>query len=137
MEVEEALGILRTLSDGIDPVSGEIFPRESTYQRPEIIRALLKAVYSLEKLQEKTIRKRNLPGNIGKPQTEEEEKLLATEFDQGIQLKELSKKHERTIGGINARLFRLGKIDSPPLYATGQQERRTNSSQDIRYPKTP
>lgn len=112
MEIDAALRILRTLSDGIDPVTREIFPPESPYQRPDTIRALLKAVYSLEKMQGKTSRQGILTGNAGKPWTEEEEKLLMVGFDQGVPFSELSKKHGRTLGAIKSRLVKLGKISS-------------------------
>ena len=48
METDTALRILRVLSDGIDPVTGEVFPPESPYQRADTIRALLKAVDALK-----------------------------------------------------------------------------------------
>lgn len=112
MEIETALRILRALSDGIDPGTGEIFPPESPYQRPDTIRALLTAVYSLEKMQGKVSSHGILPGNAGKPWTEEEEKSLTVGFDQSVSFSELSKKHGRTQGAIKSRLLKLGKISS-------------------------
>lgn len=112
MEIDVALRILRTLSDGIDPVTGEIFPPESPYQRPDTIRALLTAVYSLEKIQGRASRHGIFPWNAGKPWTEEEERLLTAGYDQGVPFSELSKKHGRTLGAIKSRLLKLGKISS-------------------------
>ena len=113
MEISTALGILRRLSDGIDPVTGEVFPTGSPYQQPDIIRALFMAVNSLEKTQEKAARRETLPVNAGKPWTKEEEKLLTDSFDKGVTVNELAKAHERRPGAITSRLLKLGKINLP------------------------
>ena len=49
MEIEKALSIIRPLSDGVDPFTGEEFPPNSPYQQAEVVRALYVAVSSLEK----------------------------------------------------------------------------------------
>ena len=47
MEQDRALSILKTLADGVDPVTGEQFSADSPYQHPDIIRALFWAVHTL------------------------------------------------------------------------------------------
>ena len=113
MEIYEVLSILHRLVDGIDPMTGEIFPPDSPYQTPDIIRALFTAVNTLEKIQEKTKKRKNLPTNAGKPWTEEEQKSLIDRFGKGITINELSKEHERTPGAITSRLVKLGIIQLP------------------------
>lgn len=38
MNASEALGIVRSLASGVDPVTGDAFPEESAYQRPQVVR---------------------------------------------------------------------------------------------------
>lgn len=111
MDIQVALGILRKLSDGVDPITGEVFPSGSPYQQPDIIRALFTAVNALEKIQGKNVKSENLPANAGKPWNNEEDRILIERFDKGVPIEELSKEHNRTQGAITSRLVKLGKID--------------------------
>jgi len=47
------LEILQALAAGTDPITGEVFPADSPYNQPEIIRALFFAISQLEALAEK------------------------------------------------------------------------------------
>lgn len=47
---ECSLEILQALADGVDPVSGEMFPPDSPYQQPEVIRALFYGVLDISLL---------------------------------------------------------------------------------------
>ena len=40
MDIIRAKEIVRTLADGIDPTTGEVLPKESVYNSPDVIRAL-------------------------------------------------------------------------------------------------
>lgn len=53
------------------------------------------------------------PSNAGKPWTEMEEEKLLDEFDSKMPLAEIAKEHDRTKGGIEARLVKLGRISKP------------------------
>jgi hypothetical protein len=110
MEINKALEIIKVLSEGVDPYTGEVFPPDSPYQHPDIVRALFKAVSALEYLREKNKRQKTLPEHAGKPWSAEEDNLLINRFDKGISIKELSKVHKRTEGAIKSRLVKLGKI---------------------------
>lgn len=55
------------------------------------------------------------PINAGKPWRETEEDKLLDEFDSKIPIVEIAKEHGRSIGGIEARLVKLGKISKPDL----------------------
>ena len=52
----------------------------------------------------------NQSANQGKPWTATEDKQLAAAFDARKTVAELSKAHKRSIGGIESRLAKLGKI---------------------------
>lgn len=108
MEATEAIKTIQLLANGIDPVTGEIFPDSSPYNHPKIIRALFRSLKALERVKEK--RERSLPANAGKAWNSEEDRLLMEGFDAGVLVKQLATKHGRTEGAIAARLVRLGKI---------------------------
>lgn len=112
MELGKALEIIKALSDGTDPLTGEIFPPNSPFQHPNTVRALFKAIDALERMQERKKRQKSLPENAGNPWYEEEDKLLIDQFDKGVSVTELSRNHGRTKGAINSRLVKLGKISS-------------------------
>ncbi|RKX24994.1 MAG: hypothetical protein DRP45_06910 [Candidatus Zixiibacteriota bacterium] len=113
MEVTQALGIIKPLSDGIDPFTGEEFPFDSPYQNPQVIRALYLAVSALEKEKTRVKRQDSLPTNAGKPWSIEEDNELVKTFDSGKSLKELSDIYQRTERAIQSRLIKLGKIQLP------------------------
>src|SRR5206468_12206705 len=48
MSHAEARRILRSLSDGIDPLTGEALGHESIFDRPDVIRALFTALEALD-----------------------------------------------------------------------------------------
>jgi hypothetical protein len=110
VEIDQALGIIRTLADGIDPFTGEVYPPASPYQNPQTLKALFLAISALEKEQKRLRRQGDLPANAGRPWSEDEAGNLLESFDAGKTIEELSTLHGRTPGAIRARLMRMGKI---------------------------
>jgi len=106
MDIDQAIAILTSLADGVDPYSGERFPSDSPYQQADTVRALHLALEGLAKLKRSTARKTG----PGRPWTEDEEKELLRQFDDKIDVEEIAAKHERTKGAIWARLEKLGRI---------------------------
>jgi hypothetical protein len=51
MDAAQALAVVRSLANGVDPESGEVFPPESSYQRPQVVRALYEAATALERIE--------------------------------------------------------------------------------------
>lgn len=96
------LEMLQALAAGTDPVTGEVFPADSPYNQPEIIRALFFAINQLEALADKD--------NQGLAWNEHEDELLAQRFREGIKITQLAKLHSRTYGAIKARLIKLGLL---------------------------
>ena len=118
MEQDRALAILRTLSDGVDPATGETFPASSPYQRPDVIRALYWAVHTLQisaarSQRQAAPRAEGSPTNAGRPWSAEEDVRLAQAFDAGTPPDQLAQVHQRSRWAIEARLVRLGKIAAP------------------------
>ncbi len=110
MEENKALGIIQTLINGIDPETGELFPDDSPYKNPQIIKAFLLASDALKIVIKKKQRLKNLPKRAGKPWTEHEFELLVKRFDKGIKIKKIAKHHERSNWAIESKLLRMGKL---------------------------
>jgi hypothetical protein len=102
--------MIRTLADGVDPTTGEVLERESTFQNPQIVRALFAAADALERRIKAENRTRYLPENAGSAWSQQEDEELSRHFDGGMGIADLAEKHKRTRGSISARLERLGKI---------------------------
>src|SRR5438105_11207108 len=102
MEQAQALAVVRSLANGVDPETGEVFPAESAYQRPIVVRALYEAASALERQERFERRKAQLPAKTGEPWTEEEDRKLLAAFDAGRALQELAAAHERTMGAVRA-----------------------------------
>jgi hypothetical protein len=112
MDAAQALTVVRSLANGIDPESGEVFPPESAYQQPQVVRALYEAASALERIERFERRKSQLPQKTGEPWTEEEDRKLLAAFDAGRALQELAAAHERTMGAVRARLLKYGRINA-------------------------
>jgi hypothetical protein len=112
MQLDTALPIVRALADGVNPVTGEAYPDHSPYAEPRTLRALYSAVDLMQREVEREKRRERLPANFGKPWTESEDRTLAAEFDAGMPMGEMARKHERTHSSIRLRLEKLGKIEA-------------------------
>src|SRR5918912_3495354 len=112
MDAAQALAVVRSLANGVDPESGEVFPVESTYQRPQVVRALYEAAAALERIERFERRRSQLPQKTGEPWSEEEDRRLLAAFDAGRALQELAAAHERTMGAVRARLLKYGRINA-------------------------
>src|SRR4051812_19815432 len=112
MEAAQALAVIRSLANGVDPESGEVFPADSPYQRPLTVRALYEAAAALEKSEKFDRRKAQMPAKTGEPWTENEDRKLLAGFDAGRSLQELAVAHERTMGAVRARLLKYGRINA-------------------------
>jgi hypothetical protein len=115
MQLAQALAVVRSLANGTDPESGEVFPPQSVYQRPQIVRALYEAASALERVERFDRRKTELPAKTGQPWTEDEDRKLLAAFDSGRALQDLAAAHERTISGVRARLIKYGRIEEARL----------------------
>jgi len=112
VESAQALAVVRSLANGVDPESGEIFPPESAYQRPQVVRALYEAATALERVERFERRKAQMPAKTGEPWSEDEDRKLLASFDARRALQELAAAHERTMGAVRARLLKYGRINA-------------------------
>lgn len=112
MNAAEALAIVQSLANGVDPESGEVYPPESPYQRPQVVRALYAAAAALEQTERTERRKAQLPPKTGQPWTEAEDRKLLAAFDAGRALQELTAAHERTPAAVRVRLVKYGRLNA-------------------------
>jgi len=112
MDQAQALALVRSLANGVYPETGEVFPTESAYQRPQIVRALYEAAAALERIERFDRRRAQMPSKTGEPWSEEEDRKLLAAFDAGRALQELAAAHERTMGAVRARLLKYGRINA-------------------------
>ena len=112
MDQAQALAIVRSLANGVDPESGEVFAPDSAYQRPQVVRALYQAAAALERIERFERRRQQMPPKTGEPWSEDEDRKLLAAFDAGRALQELAAAHERTMGAVRARLLKYGRINA-------------------------
>ena len=109
MHAEKALETIRLLADGVDPATGEVFPEDSPFHQPDVIRALHSAAGALQDAARKERKRARKPGNQGKPWTTEAEEMLLREFDEGRSMAELASKFGRSLLAIEVKLHKLGR----------------------------
>ena len=110
MNQTEALSLVRSLANGVDPETGEVFAADSVYQRAQTVRALYAAAEALERAERFERRKQQLPAKTGEPWSEDEDRRLLSEFDAGRGLPDLAAAHQRTQTGVRARLVKYGRL---------------------------
>ena len=121
MDIIQAKETVQKLADGIDPVTGEVLPAESTYNNTMNIRALftvLGAVRMPAKISKKSIEEKQQeninngkPKNVGLPWPEKQRNEVALLFNEGKSIDELANYFERTKGAITSELTHQGLIE--------------------------
>jgi hypothetical protein len=119
MELSESRDIVKNLAQGIHPTTGEVFPPESPYNDPKVIRALFSILEFVKQAKKprKSVedkRRENLdfgrPRNAGLPWTEDDRSKTAALFASGKTIEELANSLERSRGAIHAELMRQGLV---------------------------
>lgn len=117
MELRESRDIVKTLAQGIHPITGEAFPPESPYNEPKVVRALF-AILEFAKKPSKSIeerRRENLelgrPVNAGLPWSVDDRSRVADDFKGGKAIEELGDALGRSRGAIHAELVRQGLVE--------------------------
>lgn len=112
MQEQRARQILQSLVQGVDPFDGEDLPAGTVLQQADVLRALLAGVAALEQLAARATRRAQLPQNIGRAWSEDEQGSLIDAFQSGEPLAEIATRHGRTLRAIEARLEKLGLISA-------------------------
>ena len=118
MDIIRATEILKGLSEGVDPFTGEVLSDDCICNHAEVVRAFYCILNELDKLSKKTQKPRH--ENAGKPWSEEDDDTLAKMYDSGCSKKEIQDHFKRSEGAIAARLVYIGRIDSRDTYRYGK-----------------
>src|SRR5258705_8391413 len=110
MQEQRARKILQALVQGVDPTTGAELEAGTVLQRADVLRALLAGVTALEQVSARAQRRAQLPDNVGRPWSADEERALVTSFQSGDALSDIATKHGRTLRAIEARPARLGLL---------------------------
>lgn len=125
MSNEEARRILAQLAEGVDPITGEVFPNQHVCNEPIVIRALYKAMRALEELarnellpqstekKERCTRANRVNNN--KPWTSEEDAYLRHAHRCGATYEQMSAQLLRSPRVIRYRSVFLGLADSKSI----------------------
>lgn len=116
MEMQEAVQVMQALASGVDPETSQPLAQDSILLKPQIVKALNRALGTLVQQEE---RQRNKPANAGKYWSHEEDTQICEEVRQGTDLHQIAKSHSRSVGSIVTRLVKLGRIapKSTPIQA--------------------
>lgn len=110
MDMTQVVTILESLAEGVDPLTGQVFPEGSAYQQPAVIRALYTAARELRQVQAGGPPPGRVLANAGKPWGAAEEEQLRREFGEQLDIPEIARRHGRTRVAILGRLMRLGLL---------------------------
>lgn len=118
MDDIRAKKVLEALANGVHPVTGEVFPANSPYNHPEVIRALFYAAGNMHTAKPKKSpedkRRENIqngrPANSGLPWDDESRKYVASAYRSGCMIDTIASKLLRSNGSIIAELQRQDLI---------------------------
>jgi hypothetical protein len=110
MELAEAQGVLKSLVDGVDPVTGYAIPKSLVLHHSQVLRALLCALAVLAAEETRRRRRARLPRNTGRPWCQADEAQVVAEFHGGAPLIQIAANHHRSLASVESRLERLGLL---------------------------
>ena len=135
MEYLAALETVRSLINGVNPLTQEELSNDSVYNHPQVIRALLtlidsasapKRKRSLEERQADNLT-RGLPAKTGLPWTDEDRESAARSHQAGEAIEKIAEQHQRTKVGVAAELQRQGLISAEEAAGWGVVMRKRAS----------
>ena len=109
MEHDQIVEILSTLANGVDPATGEVFPQESPYNQPNVIRALFYAVNQLPKPKKpkRTVEQKQqenldkgLPKNYGLPWAETDVQQVIEKYQADVAIQDIASDMARKSSSI-------------------------------------
>ena len=102
--------VVQSLIEGVDPRTKQPVSSDSVLNQPDVLRALLTAHTALETVMARDARRAQLPDNVGRPWSKDEEQQLITAFKEKMSIADIAILHSRTMRAIEAWLERLGLI---------------------------
>lgn len=120
-----SLDIVLALIRGEDPKDNSPLPADSVLNRSEVLRALLEASSALVSVADREARRAQLPNNVGRAWTEEEEADLVKAFEKNMTVEEIAKAHQRTIRAIETRAVAIGLMKESDRKTDNKYNRAT------------
>lgn len=110
MEPADAKATLKSLVEGVDPVTGYPIPKSLVLHHAVVIRALLCALEVLDADEARRRRRARLPGNTGRPWRQADDARVLAQFHAGQPLTRIAADHQRSLASVESRLERLGAL---------------------------
>jgi hypothetical protein len=110
MDVTAARTTLKSLVEGVDPVTGYPIPKSLVLHHAVVIRALLCAVAVLEADVARARRRARLPRNTGRPWRRDDDERIIAAFRGGKAPDEIAGEQQRSLASVESRLQRLGVL---------------------------
>jgi hypothetical protein len=110
MDLATAKATLKSLIEGVDPVTGYPIPKSMVLHHAVVIRALLCALAVLEADAARTRRRARLPRNTGRPWPQADDEQVIAAFQNGEPLQQIAADHQRSLASVESRLERLGVL---------------------------
>jgi len=110
MDLTDAQATLKSLVEGIDPVTGYPIPKTLVLHHAVVIRALLCALAVLESDAARRRRRARLPRNTGRPWSAAEDQQVLGAFHSGEPPLRIAADHHRSLASVESRLERLGAL---------------------------
>jgi hypothetical protein len=110
MELAAAKATLKSLLEGVDPVTGYAIPKSLVLHHAVVIRALLCAVAVMGAEEVRARRRARLPRNTGRPWGPNDDAQVLAAFRSGDPLLQIAADHHRSLASVESRLERLGAL---------------------------
>ena len=110
MELAAAKATLKSLVEGVDPVTGYPIPKSMVLHHAVVMRALLCAVAVLDADEARRRRRARLPRNTGRPWRQADDAQVLAAFNGGEPLAQIAADHDRSLASVESRLERLGVL---------------------------
>ncbi|HEX3837075.1 MAG TPA: hypothetical protein VHW25_08975 [Steroidobacteraceae bacterium] len=110
MELAAAKATLKSLVEGVDPITGYPIPKSMVLHHAVVMRALLCAVAVLDADEARRRRRARLPTNTGRPWRQAADAQLLVAFNGGETLLQIAADHHRSLASVESRLERLGVL---------------------------
>jgi hypothetical protein len=110
MDLATAKATLKSLVEGVDPVTGYPIPKSMVLHHALVMRALLCAVAVLDADEARRRRRARLPSNTGRPWRPAEDAQVLAAFNSGAPLPRIAADHQRSLASVESRLERLGVL---------------------------
>jgi hypothetical protein len=110
MELAAAKATLKSLVEGVDPVTGYPIPKSLVLHHAVVMRALLCAVAVLDADEARRRRRARLPRNTGRPWRQADDAQVLAAFHSGEPLLQIAADHHRSLASVESRLERLGVL---------------------------